>query len=263
MAASKSERMRTALIEELGKTEIVSTARCVELLGVSESTVRRLFIKMEESGDAIRVFGGIRKNSAHSMYHFDAIYSVSQEAKRSIGRFAGDLVRSGEAIFIDCGTTTIHMAQRLAERIQNGELENVSIVTNSLTNLETLAPHCKAILVGGTYNAERKSFAGYYSEQLVSRFHFDRCFTGVDSFTFQDGFATADPDFSHLSGLASAKAADAYVLMDASKIGKQSFFVYDRFERIHQVITDSSVTEDQLREFRRCGISVMVAPDAE
>ena len=261
-SASKTDRMCAVLLSELNKNEVLSTARCMELLNVSESTVRRLFIKLEKNGDAIRVFGGIRSNSSHSVYRYETTYSVKQEAKRAIGRYAGDLIRSGDAVFVDCGTTTVRMVQRLGERIRSGDVENVSVVTNSLVNLEILAPLCKVILVGGSYNSERKSFAGYYSEQLVSRFHFDKCFIGVDSFTFQDGFATSDPDFSHLSGLAASKSAEAYVLMDASKIGKQSFFVYDRFERIHQVITDASVTQQQLKDFGRCGIFVMVA-DAE
>ena len=54
-SASKTDRMCAVLLSELNKNEVLSTARCMELLNVSESTVRRLFIKLEKNGDAIRV----------------------------------------------------------------------------------------------------------------------------------------------------------------------------------------------------------------
>jgi DeoR/GlpR family transcriptional regulator of sugar metabolism len=38
------------------------------------------------------------------------------EAKRAIGRICCDLIEDGEAIFLDCGTTTHHVAQQLATR---------------------------------------------------------------------------------------------------------------------------------------------------
>ena len=123
--------------------------------------------------------------------------------------------------------------------MQSGELHNISIVTNSLVNLELLAPHCKAILAGGIYTPERKSFAGYLSERFITQFHFNKSFIGVDGFTFEEGFATADPDFARLSGAAATAADETFVLMDSSKIGRRSFVVYDKYVRIHKIITDS------------------------
>lgn len=259
MGKAKEDLMRMKVIEKLSKTDHLSTEDVVSMLQVSESTVRRLFRKMEEANEIIHVYGGIKANPTSGLYHYDKYYSRDIEAKRAIGRLAGDKVVNGDSIYIDCGTTTVHLASRLAERIQSGEITDISVVTNSMTNLEILSPHCLVIMTGGHYKLERKSFAGYHSERFVSQFHFTKSFIGVDGFSFDEGFATSDAEFARLSGYAAVISDQAFVLMDSSKIGKKSFIVYDKVENIHQIITDSRIKKDDMERFNATGIKLLVA----
>ena len=48
------------LLARLAIVQRLSVADAVELLGVSESTARRIFAKLEKDGRAIRTHGGIR-----------------------------------------------------------------------------------------------------------------------------------------------------------------------------------------------------------
>lgn len=259
MAREKEEMMRLTVMNALEKKERLGIVESMELLHVSESTVRRLFSKMEATQDVIRIHGGIRRNPAQGSYQYFSSLGTNQEAKHMIGIKAADLVENDDFIFIDCGTTTVHMAQHLVERLKEGSLHGVTVVTNSLANLEILTPNYNVMLIGGNYYTERRSFAGYFSEKFIDRFHFNKSFVGVDGFTFEEGFATSDPDFARLSAAAMKMSEQAYVLMDSSKIGKRAFMVYDKYERVHQIITDNRVPSDALDHFIDNGIEVLIA----
>ena len=259
MARVKEEMMRFTVMNALEKKDRLSIDESIELLHVSESTVRRLFAKMEATQDVIRVHGGIRRNPAQGSYQYFSSLGTNQEAKRKIGIAAANQVENDDFIFIDCGTTTVHMAQRLVDRLRDGELHGVTVVTNSLANLELLAPSDNVMLSGGSYYQDRRSFAGYFSEKFLDRFHFNKSFIGVDGFTFEEGFATADPEFARLSAAAMKISEHAFVLMDSSKIGKRAFMVYDKYERVHRIITDSRVTPESVAQFRDYGIEVLIA----
>jgi len=47
------------------------------------------------------------------------------EAKRAIGRVCCDLIEDGEAIFLDCGTTTHHVAQQFVTDCANDDLRRI------------------------------------------------------------------------------------------------------------------------------------------
>lgn len=115
-------RMRAELESALHRSGSISTRDAVELLNVSESTVRRIFGKMEADGDAIRIFGGIRLSNAANQYQYDVTMERQRRVKTQIGKLAASMVSDNDFIYIDCGTTTIHLCQFLVERLDRGEL---------------------------------------------------------------------------------------------------------------------------------------------
>ncbi len=252
-------RMRAELQTALAQKGSVSTKDAIELLHVSESTVRRVFGKMEADGEAIRVFGGIRHANTDNKYQYDLTLERQRRAKTQIGKLAASLVSDSDFIYIDCGTTTIHLCQFLVERIKHGGLTGVTVVTNSFTHLEILTPHCTTIMTGGTYYPERKSCAGALCESFLRQFHFQHAFLGADGFSMEDGFSTSDVETSHLTGVSATLADDTFVLMDSSKIGRRSFVVYDRFENIRKIITDNKIPEQTKEALLAKGLEVYIA----
>ncbi len=249
-------RMRAELESALHRSGSISTRDAVELLNVSESTVRRIFGKMEADGDAIRIFGGIRLSNAANQYQYDVTMERQRRVKTQIGKLAASMVSDNDFIYIDCGTTTIHLCQFLVERLDRGELTGLTVVTNSFTHLEILTSHCTTILTGGTYYPQRKSFAGTLCESFLRQFHFQHAFLGADGFSLEDGFSTSDVETSHLTGVSATLADNTFVLMDSSKIGRRSFVVYDKCEHVRTVITDSKIPEQVKQALEARGLAV-------
>lgn len=241
----------------------MTTAEGMNLLGVSESTIRRIFIELQKEGAAQRVFGGIKAVSEEGRYRYKEIAVRNVAEKQEIGAAASKLVRDREFIYIDGGTTTLEMSKALARRLEEKEVRDLTVITNSVVNLEILVPHCDVIIVGGKYSKDRKDVSGHLSETFLAQFRFNKSFLGTDGFTFTEGFTSTSVNVSLLSKKASKQAEKTYVLMDSSKIGKQSFGISCRLENIDGVVIDSNIDEASQKRFEENSVQVLKLHDNE
>ena len=240
----KSER-ESYLMNMLRRTGCVTIADAEEMLGVSEATVRRLFIHLEQEGLAMRSHGTLRPAPSGSVYSFEASTRVYSREKQNIGRMAAMFVEDGDAIYLDCGTTVFQMTLALSHRISAGEFRNLNIVTNSIANVQALTPSssCRVILVGGEYDSERRDFSGPLTERFIAPFHFNRCFLGCDGVTGYDGFSSKNVNISSLNSCVMERSDAVYVLCDSSKLDRCSMVAYAPLERVNAMVTDAEPGE--------------------
>src|SRR5258708_7845072 len=81
-------------------------------LGVSEDTVRRDLRELGEAGLLQRVHGGALPRSPATASHI-ARQRQAPEAKLAIARAAVRLLRPGQVILLDGGTTTLRVAHEM------------------------------------------------------------------------------------------------------------------------------------------------------
>jgi DeoR family fructose operon transcriptional repressor len=256
----RDDNAKTLLMRQLQNKGELTTEDAVSLLNVSTATVRRLFTRLSAENKIVRVYGGIRLPVPTRHYEYVQFEQQMLREKIAIGRRAANMVKDGDFIFIDCGTTTIHMVNALVQRFVTGSLKNVSIVTNSLMNLQQLAPYVQGvILAGGEYSDERKSFSGALVESFLSQFHFSKSFVGTESMTFKEGFMTSNISYSRLCRLAVELSIQSYILMDSSKIEVPSFVTHNRLDQVSGLITDDKILPEHLAKFRKRGLPVHVA----
>ncbi len=246
------------ILDYVQRNHTMTTAEAVALTNASESTVRRIFIKLQKDGRVERVFGGIKEIQEMETYHYHETVITNVEQKREIGGIAARLVDSNEFIYIDCGTTTRQMCEALAERMKQGELRNVVVVTNSIINLEILGSYCEVIVVGGRYSVDRKDVSGNLSEAFLEQFRFHKSFLGTDGFSFEQGFTSTSATVSLLGKAVSKLSEQNFVLMDASKIGRVAAGITCRLDNVDGVITDSAVSRESLVRFAEHKMKVFV-----
>ena len=229
------------LLNMLRRTGSVALSDAKDMLGVSEATVRRLFMQMEQEGLAMRSHGTLRPVPSGAAYSFEASAHVYSREKQSIGRMAAMFVEDGDIIYLDCGTTVFQMTLSLSQRIQAGEFKSLNIVTNSIVNVQALTPSaaCRVILVGGEYNSERRDFSGPLTEHFIAQFHFDKCFLGCDGVNVRDGFSSKDVNISSLNACVMERADDVCVLCDSSKLGRSSMVSYAPLDRVSALVTNA------------------------
>ncbi len=239
----------------------ISTDEAVRLIGVSQATVRRMFLELEKNGKIIRNYGGAQLPGAPDSYRFEQREKVFENEKRRIGILAASLVKDRDTVYLDCGTTLLQMAIALGERLRSGDFTSLNIVTNSMANLQALGNSYtgKIILLGGEYHSARRDFFGPITERYADPFHFDKCFLGIEGVTVETGFSSNNTGLSSLNANILSRSTRRFVLFDASKLGKGAFFSYAPLERVDEVVTDKQPTEPIYSRLIAAGVTVNVA----
>lgn len=247
-------------MERLKLEGVLKTADVVNDLKISESTARRLFLKLENEGKALRIHGGIRY-ATHSVleYSFEEVAKTDVEEKKAIADVALDELKDGDVIFCDSGTTLRCFCIELAERLEKNP-KDIRVYTNSLANFEVLSSKIPVYLVGGEFRSNRRDFCGFLAEEVVSRVQFTKCYLGTDGCNFNGGyFSTTDFDTARLGEVAAKNSNEVYILCASRKFYAYAHLGYIKFAEVDKVITDSRIQLDIKERLEACGMSVLTA----
>lgn len=247
----REEIVRMALSNGLASVEELSGA-----FGVTASTIRRDLSALEKSNRFARTYGGVIAVGPHRREMSLRERSVdAYRAKDAIGRAAAAQVSTGETILLDAGTTTARVAAHLLATTP------LTVVTNGLTPFREFegAEGVELSLLGGRYRQTSQSFVGPMAEASLERWYFDAVFLGADAVTAERGLCEATATQTRLKELMARTSARVYVVAHAAKLGASPFSAWVRLEVPWTLVTDADASEEQLDQFRRRGIDVLVA----
>ena len=229
------------LINHLKIHKSISIKDAIRITDSSESTVRRVFKRLEATGDYLRYYGGIRlasESGTDNDYYYENTENRHVEAKLAIATLALSLIKDEDVIYLDSGTTLARFAAKLSEALDKKQLYGIKIFTNSLVNLNLLKQH-DVTLIGGKFRDLRKDFHGYTAEDTLKTLHFKKCFLGADAYSTQNGFTTTDFSTARLNELVLERSEKKYVLIDSSKFFISSIVSYSRRISPDMIITEA------------------------
>ena len=234
-----SERARY-ILNRLREKEVVTLKETAEELGVSIATVRRDFEKLDEKGLAVKVrSGATRLPLSNASVAAPMITSEKSkehiEAKIAIARRAASLVRDGDCIFLDGGTTIAPMIDFIQDK-------KIRIVTHNLLIPQRVQNmDVDIFLIGGHYSHFHASTVGVFAEKMVSQFHFDHAFFGCSGIELVHQMAYNDDiDTIPIKEVAMKYATHNYLLADASKLGVTSYCRFKSLPAFDLVISNRS-----------------------
>ncbi|MCA1215630.1 MULTISPECIES: DeoR/GlpR family DNA-binding transcription regulator [Bacillus amyloliquefaciens group] len=210
------------IMDQIEKRDVVKIQELISMTNASESTIRRDLSTLEERGFLKRVHGGASKLS-NSRQEPDMLEKSSKnlQGKLKIAEEAASLLEEGDCIYLDAGTTTLHMIDFIDPS------KDIVVVTNGVMHIDALIR--KGIpfyLLGGYVKHRTGAMIGGASLTAVSQYRFDKSFLGVNGVHIEAGFTTPDPDEALLKTKAVRQAKNAYVLADPSKFGEISFAAF-------------------------------------
>lgn len=247
------------LLKYLYVSQKMTLEQAMETLGISESTARRLFSRLEQHHLAIRTHGGIQCiGSTIDSYSFEKGSHANIEQKTRIGKKACELIEDGDVVFCDSGTTIRCFCSSLILHLKKNKI-NVRFYTNSLANMDILSPHMEVNLIGGRYRANRKDFCGYIADQAMNGLYFSKCFLGADGYTPDSRFTTTDFETANIAETAIRNSKQSFLLVDSSKFSTASHIAYSPAENFKAVITDNGIPSDIRNELNRQGCRVILA----
>jgi DeoR family fructose operon transcriptional repressor len=262
--SSRSQQKITrysALLDALTRTGPASVSELSRQLGVSEVSVRRDLEYLEGLGLLKRTHGAaetITRPGQVSVYH--ARLLLNPQVKARIGRAAAALVRPGDTILLDSGTTILEVARNLPPTLL--ETGGLTVITRSLVVAEILRSHrrTRLFLLGGVYLHEFDTFVGQQVEDALRALHVHTLFIGTDGISAARGLTTDNVLEVGLYRSMAHIADRVLVAADASKIGVEKLQATLTFDDIHGFITDAGAPRDFLEMLRARGIEVIVAP---
>lgn len=138
---------------------------------VSKNTIRRDIAELEQQGIIKKVYGGIvLAEPSGSPEPFASRENRNTEAKKQIARMAADFVHDGDVIYIDSGTTTMHMIPYLTDK------HRLTIVTASVhvINAASNYSNLNVLATGGSLFTPSKAFVGPQVIQVLRRYNISR-----------------------------------------------------------------------------------------
>ncbi|MTI81088.1 MAG: DeoR/GlpR transcriptional regulator [Firmicutes bacterium] len=247
---------QTKTMQILKQRGSVRISELSELFGVSEMTIRRDFEKLEKQGYLVRNHGGASLNPQGSI---DVTFNIRNQEnvseKDTIARTAASMVKNGDTIMMDAGTTTTAMARYLENK------KDLVVLTNSLTVAQELNNKVgiTVILTGGNLRGNTLSLVGSLAEEIIHRFNVNKAFIGTNGISVDQGLTNANIYESEAKKAMIKIASKSIVLADSSKFNKASFNSFSLLNQIDMIITDKYAPRGMVNQLRELGIEVIIA----
>jgi DeoR family transcriptional regulator of aga operon len=251
------EERRRRIMELLDGQERVTVEELVGRFGVSAVTIRGDLDALAEIGAVVRSHGGaLKRVNAAEDVPIAVKETLHHAEKVRIGHAAARMIRDGETIMLDSGTTTLEIARQ----IRYVKFRSLNVITNALNIAMELAslPQVRLIMIGGILRQMSYSLAGPPAELTVRGLHADRLYLGVDGIDPEIGVMTPDVLEAQLNAQMIQISREVVVVADSSKFSRRSLSIIARLDAVHKVITDSGTSPEMIQALRSQGVEVIV-----
>ena len=212
-----AEQRAEKILTELARKRAVSVGDLCLITGASETTIRRDLTALARQGKLSKVHGGAVRMNAEFYGEEPDMETKRQlytEEKVRIAAAAASLIQDDDIVFLDSGTTVMHMPQYLQD-------SKALFLTNSVEcACRLMERNLRTHVLGGMLKAGTMALIGAETLAALRRYNFTKAFLGANGVTIAQGFTTPDPEEAAVKSLAAGRAQEVYVLADSSKFGQ-------------------------------------------
>lgn len=251
--------MRNTRLEEMEKyilqNDSVSMDQLCEQFKVSMITVRRDIAQLQRKGTIEKIYGGVTARKGETLTPFDVRRIANREAKSAIARRAAQLVHDDDIVFLDSGTTTLHIIDELAS------LHNVTIVTHSLQAMMAALPYqnLNVISLPGQLYRKTSSFTGLDAIRFLKSYNITIAFMGASALSLDHGVSNSSPLEYEIKMTAMQRAARSVLLLDSDKFGRAALLTYAQLSDFDALVTERMPDEEYVRACAEGGTELIVA----
>ena len=249
----KIDARRKKILEVLRRDGQVRVAQLSEALGATVVTIRSDLDALEQDGYLERTQGGaIQTMKNYYNLEFQRRKQEHMENKKAIAAAAASLVRDGDTLFINSGTTTYFTAVELKQR------KNLNVVTNSISVAVELGglPTFRVILLGGDISAQYSFTYGEDVKEQISRYRANWAILSVDGVNPGTGITTYHAEESVIDRVMVERAQTPVIVADSSKLGRESFSRISTLSSGTILVTDRNADAALIRQIQEEGVDV-------
>lgn len=246
---------KAILLQRINSAGLISIKELAQEIKVSEMTIRRDLDSLEKTNLIKRKYGkaiSIRGTSYEPSYQERAIENSA--IKSTLGKLGASLVKDGDSIAFDTGTTVFEVAQNLTDSL------NLTVLTHSLHIVDLLktAPSISQIIVlGGILRKEENSLVGDLAISGLKNFYLDKLFLGVGGISSNFDLTEFNYDDAIVKRMIISHAQEVILLADSSKFSKPAFIRYGSLKDINTLITDKLPPQPFLGQLNELNIRII------
>ncbi|MCD9672789.1 MULTISPECIES: DeoR/GlpR family DNA-binding transcription regulator [Klebsiella] len=223
------------IMDFLKSHNLVTVDQLVEATGASPATIRRDLIKLDMEGVISRTHGGVTLNRfipSQPTTNEKALRHLSE--KQAIAKLAAGLVKPGDAIIIDAGTTMLELARHLTHlpiRVITSDL-HIALFLSEFKQIEVT-------ITGGRIDDSSQSCIGEHGRSLLRNIWPDYAFISCNGWDLEKGITAPTEEKAALKKDMIDNARNKILLADSSKYGKWSLFNVGQLASLTHIVTDS------------------------
>lgn len=202
--------------------------------GMSMNTIRADVAYLVKTGAVEKIYGGVRAVEHKEVPLFASRAMLHTDQKQQIAAAAERLIEDGDIIFLDAGTTTMH----LIDCLDPGK--HVTIVTANLSVIQKAGEHdnVELIVLPGIINRRTSSVSDVGTLEYLSRYRFNKAFMGVTGVSGDGRLNVSTYIEYEVKRAALKQSQSAYLLVDSGKFGSTGLMSYGKLEEMTAIITD-------------------------
>lgn len=235
-----SER-RNLILNKIKKDSAVSVSDLLTMFDVSQETIRKDLLYLEQHYNVTRVHGGaVLKNQVKSFDKFENRINDFKSEKRELSKLAMNFIVENDVIGIDAGTTAIEFVEELMQNFNA-----LTVVTYSLDVFEKLHDYkdFNVILLGGTYMRSERTFYGSLVRETLEKINLKKCFIFPWAISVNRGFFSYQPQILDIQKVLIKNSDSVFVLADSSKWEKTALYKMGDLSTEFTYLCDSKLPE--------------------
>ncbi len=228
------------ILEILEEENYVSARKLSRMLYVSLPTIRRDLAELQLRKQIIRSHGGAKKiQNEHIVSPLDYRKTVNSAEKRKLCHGAVTFVQDGDIVFVDASTTSLQIADFLAEK------KNLTVLTNGIPLAAILVKKgIKTYCTGGEIFENSLANFGSFAEEFIQKFNIDILIFSCHGVN-EKGILT-DPSLpeTQIRKTAIAQSKKTVFLCDESKLRRSAPFNLVPIQKIDYIVTNSKKLQE-------------------
>jgi DeoR/GlpR family transcriptional regulator of sugar metabolism len=245
---------KSLILDILRRDGQVIAKRVAEEFSLSEDTIRRDLREMAGEGLLRRVHGGALPVSP-DLPDLSARRAVASGTKQRLGARAAAMVKAGQMIFLDGGTTTAEIARRLPRDIA------FTVATHSPTIAAELEHHptAEVILTGGRLYKHSMVATGAAAMSAIAQLRPDIFFLGVTAAHPVHGLSTGDFEEAAIKRHIARCSVETYVMLTEDKLDRASPCPVLGIGDVSGMIIPEGIGEERLAPYRALNGAILEA----
>ncbi|MET3924192.1 DeoR/GlpR family DNA-binding transcription regulator [Devosia sp. 2618] len=259
-SALPSQARQQKILQRVHADGSVSVTQIARELQVSDMTVRRDLIELENDKKLLRVHGGavlLPEDNEIAVDRNEPVFALRMrkqfDVKQRIAAAAAKLLEDSRTIAIDVGTTTFQMVKHIPDT------PGLKVFTNSLRiAAEISTPNREVYIAGGRIRDGELAVGGASAVAQFSKLWFDTAVIGISGLT-TTGLYDYSFDDTEMKRIYIERSNYKIALCDSSKFEHMSLVKICNLSGISAIVTDALPPDPLMKALEAADVTVVVA----